>query len=280
MIIIFFRKKHIHGNTLEEKLKKEEIPFLVEEEEKGNMYSYMDAFGRTRFLILEKKEEKELILNGTSDMTQQEAVKLLKVRWELDQVLLKLQEEENYSDFFDVVEFLQKLRFRKKELEETWNVSNLASIQVTFSSKEADASTLLTGKKDGSLYVDMAASAVSAGFAAAAAFKKIYDKNPMSYLLKEIELDETSLFAEAIHRFLVGSATLKRLSELNEVETMLVDPGDTSSLLIQFENGSAMQWQPPLRLKEKGSSTILEVDPEHPIEENQEYHIVKKILGK
>ena len=114
VIIIFFRKKHIHGNTLEEKLKKEEIPFLVEEEEKGNMYSYMDAFGRTRFLILEKKEEKELILNGTSDMTQQEAVKLLKARWELDQVLLKLQEEENYSDFFRCSRIFAKTKISKK----------------------------------------------------------------------------------------------------------------------------------------------------------------------
>lgn len=279
MIIIFFRKKKTHGNTLEEKLKKEEIPFLVEEEAEGKKYSYMDAFGRIRFSILENEEGK-LLLNGTEPITQHDVMKIVKESWVLDKKLLKLQEEESYSDFFEAVEFLQTFKFRSKKLEEKWDIKHTAMVQVTFSSKEADTSILLTGKEDGTFYVDEDAAAASAGYAAAIAFKKIYDKNPMSYMLKEIEMDETSPFAEAIHRFLVSSATLKRLSELNEVEAVFVDPGNTSSLFIQFENGSAMQWQPPLRLKEKGNSTILEVDKEHSIEENKEYHIVKRILEK
>jgi len=280
VITIFFTKKKANGNTLEEKLKKEGIPFFAEEEEEGKRYSYMDAFGRIRFSVLEKKEDGTLWFNGIEVMTFHEAMKTIKDSWNLDEMLLKFQEEENYFDFFSLVEFLQTVKFRSKPLEEEWNVNDTSTVQVTFSSKEADVSISLTGKEDGSIYVDADAAASSAGYAAAAAFKKLYDKNPMSYLLKEIEMNETSPLAEAIHRFLVGSATLKRLSELNEVETVFVDPGNTSSLFIQFKNGSAMQWQPPLRLKEKGNSTILEVDKEHSIEENEEYHIVKRILEK
>lgn len=264
------------------KLDHSNVYYDMDETERGYEIIYMDVFDNEIFTI--KKEGESFFLNGALT-DEDEILKKVIRQGKLDAGLSQFMSDPIYDDIFDVYEFFSSLTsdsgltvsfIAKEEVSTLYLLYGLQKkpdlehyLSGVKAEKEGDKVKItcipdnLEKDADGTvLYI----------------LKKIYEAVPIFFTSGNYKPDEDSRFKDNVVAFLMNLTLVKRLNEISDVEAHVIDAGNTSSVFVVLKNGAAIEFISPTKQNPNGKLSIIDVDEEAMVEDNEAYYTISKIL--
>lgn len=264
------------------KLDNAKVYYDIDETEDGYDLLYTDAFDTEVFSI--RKSGETFFLDGIKT-DEDEILKKVMKQSKIDASFNQFMSDPVFDDVFDIYEFFNPLTsengltisfIAKEEVDTMYLLYGLQA--------KPDFDHYLCGVKAEKEGERLKITCIPDNMEKDAdgtvlyILKKIYESVPIFFTSGNYKPDENSRFKDNVIAFLMNLTLTKRLNEVSDVEAHVIDAGNTSSVFVVLKNGAAIEFISPTKQNPNGKLSIIDVDEDALVEDNEAYYTISKIL--